>query len=79
MSVKFNLEVTAPSEEHAVKLLKMCGFVQYLGSIGASRKFEVFCDGDGSARFTFSVNGKKLPSWSDQKDDSLEHHSFDLG
>jgi len=39
----------------------ICGAIQYLGAVGASRELRVKVDGDGSARFNFYIEGQKIP------------------
>lgn len=43
-------------------LLVLLGVIQHLGEIGASRVIPLHVDGDGSARFTFYMNGEKINS-----------------
>lgn len=74
-----DIRVEASDEKDLAEFIRMCGFIQYLGNLGSSREFKAFVDGDGAARFKFYVKGKKIPNYSDPKDESLEKHSFGFG
>jgi hypothetical protein len=49
------------NETDLMDFVKMCGIVQYLGAVGASREIRLKIDGDGSARFNFYIEGQKIP------------------
>lgn len=50
------------NETDLIEFVRVCGVIQFLGNIGASRTLELYVDGDGSARFSFYMNGEKIPS-----------------
>lgn len=50
------------NETDLIEFVRICGVIQFLGNIGASRQLEIYVDGDGSARFTFYMNEEKIPS-----------------
>lgn len=49
------------NETDLADFVKIMGVIQYLCAIGASREVRIKVDGDGSADFTFHVNGEKIP------------------
>lgn len=50
-------------ETDLAEFVKVCGAIQYLGNIGAHRDILLSVDGDGSARFKFSIDGRPIPIW----------------
>lgn len=46
-------KITARNEGQLNMIEKIFAHMQYLGSVGSSRKFTVFCDGDGAVRLKF--------------------------
>lgn len=46
-------KITARNEGQLNMIEKIFAHIQYLGSIGSSRKFTVFCDGDGAVHLKF--------------------------
>lgn len=60
MKKYIDLRVEA-NETDLADFVKICGVIQYLGAIGASREVRIKVDGDGSARFSFSIDGQKIP------------------
>ena len=82
--VKATIEVSTISESNMKQFLKLLAFIQKLGSIGASRAMKLSVDGDGAARYTFSVDGKPIDQVVDMKDEQMEvpdndSKSFGLG
>jgi len=49
------------NESDLADFVKICGAIQYLGAVGASRELRIKVDGDGSASFNFYIDGQKIP------------------
>lgn len=58
---KLDLSIIA-NETDLQEFVKLCGLIQFLGQVGSSREVRLFIDGDGSARFKFTVNDELIPS-----------------
>ena len=55
---EFDKIITAENEGQLNMLEKIFAHMQYLGGIGSSRKFTVFCDGDGAVRLKFQSHNE---------------------
>jgi hypothetical protein len=55
---KVTIELVA-SEDQIVQFLRLCGIIQNLGQLGASRSIKLFVDGDGAARLKFTLRDEK--------------------
>jgi len=82
--VRATIEVSTINERNMKQLLELLAFVQKLGGQGSSRVLKLSVDGDGAARYTFTVDGKPIGELVDMKSKKLEvpkddSASFGLG
>ena len=76
--VALNVTISNIDQSTAEDFLKMFAFMEWTGSVGASRSFKAFLDGDGHFRPTINVEGRDLKNidlsrdYDDENDDTLE-------
>lgn len=57
-----DIRVCAQNDSDMLSFLKLCGIIQGAGEAGHGTKIDVFVDGDGSGRYNFTIDNKKIPS-----------------
>lgn len=73
-----NVKISNVDPDTAQDFLKMFAFMQWTGSVGASRGFKAFFDGDGHFRPKIEVEGHDLAEvdfskeYDGDRDDALE-------
>ena len=75
--VQFDLRVTMP-ERWVPHFLAMLKYMQYLGSIGASRRVTFYSDGDGDFRPQFKWH-ENLTTDARPRSGDNGHYTFDAG
>lgn len=55
-----NIKAVASNTEDLKSLVRVLGYIQKAGQMGAGTTIKLFVDGDGSADYRFLVNGEEL-------------------